>query len=196
MKVEDIINSLNDSHEKFLSIDDLKSTEINFEGIYGISIDLDIVSDELFENVNNKKNKSVIYIGKFDQGRKDRLEEELYPESTNGIFFRKFGSYFGYIAIDLGKPKPKRGKYNNNYKFSKIDNEEIKNLIKENLRVKIFDIPITEEKKLIEEMRPPFNTKHNSEYIDKDVKERHACNRIINQKYQDLNKVKNDRKII
>ena len=123
MKIEEVINSLKDSHEKFLSIDDVKSTEINFEGIYGISIDLDIVSDELLENLNNKKNKSVIYIGKFNKGRKDRLKEELYPESTNGTFFRKFGSYFGYIAINLGNPKPKSGRYNNNYKFSKIDNK-------------------------------------------------------------------------
>lgn len=192
MKVEEIINSLNDSHEKFLSIDDVKSTEINFEGIYGISIDLNIVSDKLLENLNNKKNKSVIYIGKFDKGREVRLKEELYPDSKNGIFFRKFGSYFGYIAVDRGKPKPESGKYNNNYKFSEIDNEKIKNLIKEILRVKIFDISTSEERELIDAICPPFN----SQYINKNVKYRHDCNRIINQKYQDLNKVKNDRKII
>ena len=62
----------------------------------------------------------------------------------------------------------------------------------ENITIKIFDISTSKERELIDAICPPFN----SQYIDKNVKYRHDCNRIINQKYQDLNKVKNDRKII
>ena len=176
MNLEELKKEISKAHNNFDQIPDQLPEELNFEGIYAISIDVSQISGCLLDCLNkNNDNESVIYIGKGNV-LSSRLGQELKAESA-GIFFRKFGSYLNYICSE------ERCSHKKNYKFSYEDEDSIKREIMLNLKLKIFNTSQLHEKELIQHFHPPFNDQNNAGRICAEVKQKHLKNYYLNQNY-------------
>ena len=186
MNLENLINEISKPHDHFDEILDQLPKNIDYEGIYAISIDTSDISGCLLDCLRkNKNNESIIYLGKGNV-LSSRLGHELKAEGA-GIFFRKFGSYLNYICSQ------ERCSHEKNYKFSYEDENSIKREIMLKLKIKIFETSQHHEKELIKHFNPPFNEQHNEGKISGEVKRKHLKNLHLNKEYY---RKKNDRKII
>ena len=190
MDFENIKSKLLFEHGRFNKIS--FSDNYCYKGLYGISIDSPENLKKYFKLPEHQKiinhmlkhpsNKNLLYIGSAKKA-KSNISERLYdyqlgrlliekdPTEFRAVFYRKLGSVLGFVAAEKQK----------NFRFSFDNDLLIRNWILEHLRVLHFNLDddvnkiLDYEKKLIRELKPTFNYRHNPEKC-KEVTELHRIN--------------------
>lgn len=144
----------------FMLVRDLKENNIpNKPGIYCIKLGQDVEWPSKFGKIREDR---IIYIGMASVSLKERLWREELHDLSPATFFRSIGTILGYWP-----PKGSMiGKRNHrNYRFSPEDKKKIQVWMQQSLLVNFILLPkeVLEdfEKKLIKELRPLVNIKHN-----------------------------------
>lgn len=144
-------------------------------GLYCIRLKEESVLPDEYQRELDKRTSRLIYIGKAE---KSTLQERMLRQELRG---RGHGTFFRSVGAMLGYSPPRgslRGKKNQqNFKFSKTDQEEIVNWMNQNLEVSwvMFDGPFLFEKYMIEDFSPLLNIEYNRNSLDILRADRERC---------------------
>ncbi len=146
-------------------------------GVYCLRIKDKACLSEPFSKVLEDRKHNIIYIGIASQSLNNRLGQELRAKG-HGTFFRSIGAVLGFTPEKgslIGK------KNQNNYKFSKINEQKIIKWINENLLVNW--VQISEglnriENDLLRANLPLFNIDGNPGSLSELTVSRNNCRRI------------------
>jgi len=165
------------SETRFFKFSELSESILNKTGIYFIKLKVNSKLPTRYQNILNKRNNRIIYIGKAqDQSLRDRLGQEIYHTSP-GTFFRSIGAVLNYTPIH-GHLKDKRNQ--KNYKFSAKDTLSITNWLLKNTEFSIQPIEgdFSIENKLIQKYCPLLNIKSNPLRLSELREDRKKCREI------------------
>jgi len=146
-------------------------------GLYCLRIKDKAGLSEPFSKVLEDRKHNIIYIGIASQSLNSRLGQELRAKG-HGTFFRSIGAVLGFTP-EKGSLIGKRNQ--NNYKFSKINEQKIIKWINENLLVNW--VQISEglnkiENDLLRANLPLFNIDGNPGFLSELTVMRNNCKRI------------------
>ena len=160
--------------EALINLDDLDAKIPKRSGLYAIFIKDKKSLPESFAGYLAQADTNLIYIGKASQSLHERLYEQDLRHKSPSTFFRSIGAILSYRPA-VGSLVKKRNQ--NNYKFTKEDTEKIIDWIDENLYVSWQAIgqPSKFEKKLIKQLCPIINIKHNPKKLEELVAFRKKC---------------------
>ena len=159
----------------FRSLKELENTEgLNVTGLYAIRVKNIPEFPETLRTELEARNTTIIYIGK-GQNIGERLNQECRGKG-HGTFFRSVGALLGYKP-----PKGSLVKRQNNYRFHKVDRNEIVSWINENLEfsfVKLFENIKNVEKDLIKNYKPILNIQNNPQPLKELKTMRQKCKNV------------------
>ena len=167
---------MNENNFKAASeIDDLVPDQ---PGLYCIRIVNPKSLSSVFAKALEAKKHNIIYIGIASQSLRKRLLGQELRARGHGTFFRSTGAMLGY--------RPKQGsllnkKNQNNYTFSKPDEDKIIEWINQNLIVNWIAIESnlnSIEEKLLKEHHPLLNIAGNPKAMNELIQLREECKRI------------------
>lgn len=159
----------------------IKENEINIPekpGLYCIRIKHEAALSSNFTKVLHDRNHNIIYIGLASKNLKKRFLGQELRAKGHGTFFRSLGAVLDYRP-EIDSLVGMRNQ--NNYKFSKIDEQKIISWINENLIINWVTVEthLNEiENKLLNEFSPLLNIAGNPGKLNEVTQLRNECKRI------------------
>ena len=161
-----------------LSVDEAIQQSPQKAGYYSIWIDTPDSLPEPFATELKTRGNNLLYVGIASKSLYSRLIEQELRHKKPATFFRSLGAVLNYKP-PMGSLANKRNQ--NNYRFSHADTQEIKEWIKDHLRVLYVEcdsIELNFEKSIIEESTPLFNSSHNPQKSERLSALRSECREI------------------